>query len=640
MKSYKDQLNDINAVFLFETDLGKLGKALRDLDELLKRKLLTDLRELARGLRLRLDSKICFLKYINGLDAENHFDAIKHFAGNLTVATDNGYKNTIVLITWFNSNISQLYAIVNSVIKQKPIFTSNSALGLDGQFCDKAIAEVNRSIELLDGYVCECPYPNLVLGNVKATVKDVLDDCCKVFSAAKSAWMAAKVSACIKDITNYRQNTYFPMPENDEGGKSNALVLSTPLTDDARLFAANMCIDNRKLQCLTADKLTDKSTDFVAMIFDYVAEQGNYIIVEGLETLSFELGDAVLLAAMKVGKKGAKTFLTDTSGQAQLYKRALELAQNYPTELSATDISLEYISLPIFEQVKQLFEDREMLDPSTISEKLKQMTFMGFYGLNKVVKAFVSNNQQWLNVGKHASAFNKQAVLNYLEKVPAAYLIIDKGWGDYSQYDKYSDEVNGEFDYDGVREIDLYNIKQIIECNESIFSKCGMLARYCTIGNDDQSVWKKITRETMLERVTMAVRLVFRVLRIDIFPMVEILDALDNPTAGGLCVDGGKVIQFKYDCALDLQWLYDAIVHECFHALQSKLTHGQWNQWYYANMGISRGRVGEWKQTREIYDGNTRSKVYKVHMYEADARAFEVDCDDGRNKAWGGMNFR
>ena len=641
MPSFNEILERINTSYFTQTDLKLLHDELISLDAVIADPMLyANTRENAKALRMRLDAKLCLLKYVNGFNDADYREATEHYKQSIAEATEKKYGKTVDMLEEMQRFTVNLCGIVNEAWQYKKLFESSSATVLDDTLCNKAVQTVTRAKELLAVCNLTVGTPRLQLGDLRQITLDFLEECNTLFLAGRKKLVAKMISASVKDITHYRENTYFPLPENDEGGKANALVLSTPLIDDARLFAVNQLVDGRKLQCVSIYSLADKSVGFFQMLLQHIHETNDYVILEGVDTLPIETSDEVLVEAMRIGKLGTKVFLTDTTGKAQLYKQALDLAGK-GNSVSVTDISLEYISLPVFAQVKQLFEDREMADTATSSDILKKMPFMGFLGLNKVVKAFVARNKQWQDVGKHASNVNRQAILNYLEQIPATYLIIDSGWGDFSQYEKNTDSVTREFDYDGVKSVDLYNVKQIVESNESVFSKCGMIARYCTVGSDDISAWSKLEREEMSERITMAVRLVYRILRIDISPVVEVLDELDNPTAGGTCYDGGKRIVFKYDCALDLQnWLLGAIVHECFHSLQGKLTHGQWHKWYFDNMGITRGRVTEWKKTREIYDHNTRSNLYQVHIYEADARAFEVDCDDGCNKAWGSMNFR
>ena len=634
------QLDKINATYLYSTDVNQLQQAFIDLDKLIDNPaLFEDKRVAAQALLLRLDAKICLLNYAYNFHQQDYDDATKSIAQNLAIAESQNYVKTVEMLTVTQGFVRKLYDVVNEVDRYAKVLTENGDV-VDSQIFGKAMANVAVAKDMLDGFSFDCDIPNLQLPNLKQLALNFLTYAEGQFADAQKHAVAAKLADCALDITHYRDNTYFPLPEKEEGGKSNVLVVSTPLVDDARLFAANACGHAQKLLCVSADNLKDKSADFFQTLFQYASDSGCCLVVEGVDNLTMAESDLLLTSAMFAGKRGVKVFVTDTGGQAQLYRQALDISSR-ADGLNVTDVSLEYVSLPLFQDVKQLFEEREMATPSSSGALLKQMPFMGFYGLNQVVRAYAERNSGWQEVGKHASAVNKQAVLAYLNRVPQTYLLIDSGWGDFSHYDKQVTDREAQFDYDGVKEVDLFNVRQIVESNQSVFAKCGMIARYCTLGGDDLTAWQRLDRAEMQQRITLAVRLVFKILRIDIVPQVELLDELSNGTAGGLCVDGGKVVQFKYDCAQTLDpWMYGAIVHESFHALQSQLTQGQWRQWYYDNMGISRGRVEQWRQTRQIYDHNTHSRVYKVHMYEADARAFEADCEDGRNKAWNLMNFR
>lgn len=634
------QLDRINTSYLLQTDLKLLHDELVSLDAVIANKALyEDRRESAKALRLRLDAKICLLKYADGFNESDYLETVAHCDANIAVATGK-YANTVIMLQEVKAIAESLYAVTKDVWQHRQLLKGNNSLVFDVAHCNAATESVALAMEKLVQCNLEVTAPNLRLGDLRKQALDFLEFSRESFSDARKNIIAKKIVGATKDITHYKDNQFFPLPEHDEGGKANVLVLSTPLVEDARLFAVNQLPEGRKLLCLSVYGLTDKSIEFFKSLLGYLVDTGDYCIFEGVETLPLETCDAVLVEAMRVGKMGAKLYLTDTTGKAQLYSQALNLATKSDNTASVTDVSLEYISLPIFEQVKQLFEEMELADPTSSGEILKKMPFMGFDGLNKLIRATANKSKPWQDVGKRVSSANRQAVLRYLENVPAVYLIIDSGWGDFSEYEKHTAGADGEFDYDGVDSVNLKNVKLIVESNESIFSKCGMIARYCTIGSDDVSAWEKIERDEKQERIKMAVKLVYRILRVDIDPIVELLDELDNPTAGGLCYDGGKRIAFRYDCAKSVGgWLWGAIVHECFHSLQSKLTHGAWHEWYYMNMGITRGRVSEWRKTREVYDHNTNSNLYKVHIYEADARAFEVDCDDGRNKAWNTMNF-
>ena len=72
------------------------------------------------------------------------------------------------------------------------------------------------------------------------------------------------------------------------------------------------------------------------------------------------------------------------------------------------------------------------LDP--IVEKIKTgMPFMGFRGLNEIFVA-MSSNQDWIEIGTEISNKNYTSeVKEYLSRIPNQSLLVDTGWGDFSE---------------------------------------------------------------------------------------------------------------------------------------------------------------------------------------------------------------
>lgn len=639
MKSYTEQLTHINSVYYISTDVSRLQTELQSLDALIDDpNLYEDKRDNAKALRIRLQAKIFLLVYLDGFLPDAYRQAIDGFTEGLQLARKCNYDKTVQLLENFLQIVERLDSVLNRLAAYK---TALYGQGVDEDMCDKALAAVSSAKEGLT----ECNFaivaPQLFVGDVARLAAEFVDNCQQQFVELKQTLTVRRVSPYIKDVSDCKlHNTYFPLPEYDEGGKSNMLILSTPLPCDARLFAVNQC-QSAKLFCIDASGLADKSNDFSLTVLDYVLSQNAACIVENANLLTVEQSDELLLAAMRLGKRGARIYFTDTCGDAQLYKRAIDLTGDN-IDLSILDASVEYVTMPNFKDVRNILETMEMATPANSTAILQKMPFLGFDGLNKIVKAFVARDPNWQQTGMHISKYNRKAVLNYMQKLSASTMVIDDGWGDFSQYNKIEKEAAQNFNYDFVPDVDKRNIRLIVESNESVFAKCGMVARYCTIGNMDNSVWLGFDHDERERRLRLAVRAVYQILRFQVtedYPKVELLKKLSNGTAGGLCVDGGKLIQFEEKSTNGLEWTWGCIVHECFHTMQRYLIKGGWTDWYFDNFGITPGRVMLWQETRCIYDGNTESEIYKVHMYEGDARAFEKDCLQAMHKAWGSMNF-
>ena len=268
---YRDQLNLINTSYLRETDLKLLHGELVSLDALLAYPRLSDEnREMGTALRLRLDSKICFLTYVNGgFNDADYTEALEHYASNLAQAQERKYANSVQLIEELKRFTVNLCGIVKEAWQQRKLFQASSATVVDGAMCDRAIQTVERAKELLEVCNLTVSTPYLELGEVKQITLNFLQQCNTLFVETRQKLLARIISTSVKDLEEYKNNMYFPLPENDEGGKANTLVLSTPLIDDARLFAVNQCDNGRKLLCVSVYSLTDKSADFFKMLFNY-----------------------------------------------------------------------------------------------------------------------------------------------------------------------------------------------------------------------------------------------------------------------------------------------------------------------------------------------------------------------------------
>ncbi|MDE5593073.1 MAG: hypothetical protein K2I75_03980 [Clostridiales bacterium] len=631
MKSFKQVITDANAEYIYSTDIAALDGALASIEELLLAPALNDNnRANAEALGMRLACKIFALKALQPDFSPSLADKLNAYVEqNLPIAKDKGYvksaaamENVVKFVTLFSK-----YAQAKKEISAQA--SSENILALNGKEIIKNATELID--ELLNGEVASPFEEGVVFPALSGEIAEGLQSwkagLCGAYAKALERTVSAKL------LTN-RDCDYFPTPECDEGGKANALILNTPFIDEARLYAANAVSRDTEIYEFNVHACGG-SRDSIDKIFSYAEYKKCAVFIYNADMISDDDRTYLLRAAMLAGKAGTRTFISDVLGGA-LYDDGMTAAVQYE-DLSALDISQSYITMPSFDATADELVALKMADDGTARAALREMPFLGFAGLNEIVRPEHHNN--WMTRGKKISAGNTDAAKRYLARIKASMLFIDDGWGEFRGGGQNA-SVGGEFDYDGIPAIDIDNVKRIVESNATVFGKCGMIARYCTTGTDDYSVWSRLDREQMQSRAAFAVKLVYRVLGVPIDPIVEIEDEPENDTAGGLCYDGGKRIVFKYSCATDVSWMRDAIVHESFHALQAMLMSGHWAPWYYEHMGITYGRACKWRETREqAYDGNTRSKIYKVHIYEADAYAFEIDCRRGLDEYWNGIDF-
>ncbi|MDE7405515.1 MAG: hypothetical protein K2M89_01400 [Clostridiales bacterium] len=631
MISFKQVITNANTEYIYSTDITALDGALASIEELLQNPALNaDNRANAEALGMRLACKIFALKCFEPDFSPSVADKLNVYVEqNLPIAKEKGYnksaaamQNTLKFVTLFSKYISAKKEISAQA-------ASEHMLALNG----KKI--IQNATELIDGLLsCDVASPfedgvafPALSGEIAESMQSWKAGLCGAYAKALERTVAAKPLTC-------RNCDYFPTPECDEGGKANALILNTPFVDEARLYAANAIARDMEIYEFNMNIAGD-SRDSIDRIFCYAEYKKCAVFASGADMMSDDNRTYFLRAAMLAGKAGTRVFISDVQGGA-LYEDGMTAALQFD-ELSALDISESYVTMPSFDDTANELVALKMADDTTARAALREMPFLGFAGLNEIVRP--EHHSNWITRGGKISAGNAQAAKKYLARIKASMLFIDDGWGEFKSGGQ-NVTVAGEFDYDGIPAIDVNNIKKIVESNATVFGKCGMIARYCTTGTEDYSVWGRLDREEMQARAALAVRLVYRILGVPIDPIVEMSDELDNDSAGGLCYDGGKRIAFKYASAQDAAWMRDAIVHECFHALQARLTSGHWAPWYYEHMGITYGRSCKWRETREAaYDSNTHSKIYKVHIYEADAYAFEIDCRRGQDEYWNGIDF-
>lgn len=615
------------ALSLVEKTLEELNKSIKSATAVETVELMTKLANNGNALKMRLNCKLLMAEYAAELGSDEGEKVIAFVDEILPKARESGYKNTVAALEGskalvlaasdYIKQMAELFVLVNS----GNTLTSSSA------------DVIEKAKSIVDGAAVDerlsSPFGKGVsFPDISAAVTDRLSLRC---GEVESVCMIS-LEACVPcKKLDYSDGTLMPEPDCDEGGKARAMVLCTPFNEEARLAAAYYVDGNKSLY--EYDASLSSSADDVDTAFTFIKYKSDITVITGMDSQSDEMARYILFRAMEICKSSPRRIFAVDGYADRLYNMGVALACERDG-YSVLDISQTYLTMPDFSQTVSYLTDAGFPDADT--DTLRKMPFLGFAGLNALSR--LARKADWIDRGKQLSLANEPAAGKYLMRLDTPSLFIDDGWGDFRDGTRNITDTNGEFDYDDIDDVHISYVKRIVESGISVFAICGSIARYCTTGTGDMTVWSSLSREEMERRVTLAVKLVLKSLRVPVNPQVEILDTLDNDSAGGTCFDGGKRIVFKYKDCLNLQWMRDAIVHECFHALQAKLMR-EWSPWYYDNMGITYGRTRKWKDTRAIYDENTKSKVYKVHMYEGDAYAFEIDCRRGMEGSWNSIDF-
>lgn len=626
MINFRQVITDANTEYIYSTDVDALDGALASVEQLLTVPALNDNnRANAEALLMRLGCKIFALLCVTRFDIgiQNKLDAF--VAANMQTAVDKGYVKSVAVMENTTALVGEFCACLTKKAEITAQCQSEQTLVSSGK---KLIAEARSLVERMNNIDFTAAFGDGVAFVDGAVTSEQLSSWA---AGVRGAYATALERTVKVKRPDYRKYRYFPAREYDEGDKANTLILNTPFVDEARLYAINVVEKDADFCEFDIGEMGGSKSD-IDKIFGYAEYKNCAVFVSNAQMIASDNVVYFLRAAISYGKSCGKVFISDT--RLSLYDAAMTAAA--AGEINALDVSAAYITMPLFNATVEELASLKTATDEECRAALKTMPFLGFMGLNDIVRP--EHAGDWAARGKKISQQNSDSAFKYLAKLKSPMLFIDGGWGNFTSGAAVG-EVDGEFDYDGIPDIDLANIRRIVQSDATVFGKCGMIARYCTTGTGDMTVWGMLDRDRMLNRIELAVKLVCRVLCVDICPQVVFADRLGGG-AGAQCCDGGKLIKFKYSTAKDVDWLRDAIVHECFHALQNKLINGDWTEWYYTNMGISYGRVCLWKETKQYkYDGDTQSDIYSVHMYEADARAFEKDCDRDRNAYWSTVDF-
>ena len=639
MQTVTAALERANTIYYTSTDRAELAGAAAELEGLLAQGWLNARnRENAEALLWRVRAKELALAYFSEGYNEDDYAALSAFcAEKQPAAEERGYGNTAQLL----ARLSALAAAVH-VIMQDAAAAAERVRTYGGQpatssaeECAEVAALFAAKEEAAASLTEEAPFGSVAFPDVKAELAEEL---------AKVRAFAQKLGEEIrlKDVASFRKDHAEPVggeyaafefypARSEEERTAGAVVLCTPFFDEAVLFAVKNT--EGTVYRVAVSAFAGRGEEEIGKIFALFAKEGADLLIEGLPAYRGDRAP-VLAAAMRFGRGGRRAFLLD-GGSRALYGEALKAAS--AAGLPAADISFTYLSVPLYEETADLLEERGMIGAEEREEVRRTMPFMGFVGLNLAVRAFVQK-KDWRSVAAAHSAANAPLAAAYLAQLPSQGLLIDGGWGNFAE--DVTDDTRRSFDYDDIRTADQNNIRKIAEGGYTVFEQCGAIVRYCTLAGADSSVWETLSPAEKSERLSEATRLILRALGVQTETDVQVLDELPVKGAGGLCCDGGKSILYRSDCVKNYEWTIDAVCHECYHAFQHMVMYGPWREWYWTDLGVTRGRKAEWLvNTGKKYFPNVGSPSYYVQVRESEARAFAKDCLRDADKIWNSLNF-
>ncbi len=643
--NFKDSINKCNTVFCLSLSVSELGECKKTLENILADKDLSQtLRENGEALSLRLNAKILSLKYFeDGYLQGNYEELCKFLKENLPIAEKKGFTKTVLLFNSLKKFAADVDAIMNDAVElvygvrdsDGNLTTSDLARLTDFEksFSEKlGLAEqLEYAPRLFGERVKTVDFKESLINTVKAElvwIKEKIEEL--KFGTAKT--FIDENTQPLESVFRFCDYVYFPVMPEDNGENAKAIVLLSPLYDEIYLYVSAYAEKHSlKFVVLDANVFNGKTSEYIETAFSAFETSGKSLVINGLARYRDENVKVIEENALKFSKKDGVVFCTDDIGNRTVYDDMYGVAK--ATEgLLGTDVAYKYLTMPDFDGVIKEFEEKGMITPSDRTFVRENMAFMGFTGLNAAVNAFAVGGD-WKSRAIGISKENRLKASAYLRNIPSQIQFIDFVWVDLAIKEK-EDKNRKEFDYDAIREVSRANVKKILNLNESIFVKCGLVVQYCCLGGEDLSVWQQIPIEDKEKRINDATVLVSYLLSTEYTPFVDVVPKAEwkDDAFGGLCCDGGKRILYREDCVENYEWLIDAVCHECYHSFQHTLNGLGWKRWHYDELGVSAERVYEWSYNFNRY--KNKGDAYKIQIVEADARIFAKRCITSSLNKW------
>ncbi len=425
-------------------------------------------------------------------------------------------------------------------------------------------------------------------------------------------------------------------------------VLSTPFPVEAifsvRSYAENV---NKTFRLVSANLFLKGSEEDSADIFASLKAPGIHLLITDINLAKEDRVSALYKQILRFASPDNLVFIVDTVGDRNVYDQMNKIADGM-RGTDALSVGYTFLKMPPFADVLTVFETNHLVGAMTeeVKEQIRRgLPFMGYVGLSGCVYEHTLGHDPFV-YGEELSGTNRRTASRYLSRLVASYQFIDNEWGDYSEGVSAARGEKRPFDYDVIRSVNPENVRIILgKPGLTLFERCAIVTRYCTLSGDDVTVWPTLPIEEKQIRMQEASAVLCSILNTEYVPEVEVLDEEGwkakgyDKGAAGLCINGGKKIAYRDIHMQGYDFVLKCICHECFHAFQHTATNSPYSEWYFDEMGITRGRVSQWAKNFACYVGDVNSIAYKVEIVECDANAFADDCHVYARSRWHEIDF-
>ena len=634
---YDDVINEVNRVYhesLSREELEEGAKRLRSL--IREGHAAPSSLDNAKALFYRVNAKLLAIAYFDGGYLEEDYIILSDFLRDASKAlrhTD--YTHTVLLLDTLTRMTEEIHGVMADAAEQR------AAVLDEGGEIIAPLEELERvwqcfceKVERVDAFdEIAFPFGTRVKmfdiqRQAKKDLSDVRDSIAdrifEVRNEKTESFLSANATTLQEEGVRYAE--HHPSVTGSGRVSAGTLLLSSPFRDEMLLFAQGYAEAHHcSFLCLPMQAFAAVSPKFIRMIFDALSAKEADLLIFGAAEYRDENKMLLYECLLRHSKTGRAVLISDTAGDRHVYQEMYELAKD-SEEFSVMDVSSRYLTLPDFREVTAVWEQKGMITAEDHDFLRAHMAFMGYAGFNKGTELF-TRGRPWMDAVMDIAERHEVEASAYLRHIPTQEQLLDPAWRDLGLV---RDKVTRRgFDYDAVKLVNPANIAKILQQDISLFAKCGMIARYCTLCGDDISVWVTLSREERETRIGEACKLVAALLETQYIPAVRLVPEREwkKKSAGALCCDGGKEILFCEKTCTDHSYTVRAICHECYHALQSTLIGGSgWKEWHREELGVTRPRVREWQYNEEHYVDSEAQEIYRVEILESDARIFEEDC--------------
>lgn len=467
----------------------------------------------------------------------------------------------------------------------------------------------------------------------------------------KEAFLS-KANVNLDDISvlryqNYKDNLYVPMMNLTQGNaNANIQFVNTPIIDefDLLIYANSASDENNNLVSLGSkwlsktnriNKETAAERFSIALAVADINQIAKVFVVYDLNSLTDEEKAGVYIACSNyVNRRGAQCYFIfpDTSGSMELYdcyNRALKAyAEN--NDVNITVAENKYFALPQFEDVQNVLIDNGF-SQEEINLVKQSGVFMGYIGLDTIVKLKKDGNKFWASEMKALSESNESKSRSFISALNSADILVPEDWHWKNNYVVTKKTSDFQYDYDQLRDVRDDVIIEILENPAlTLQNKCGKIVQYCLLADEDSSNWTNnvIEYEVKCQRIRKAIRMCAFTMRVYYSDPEVIFTDETSGKWGAYCGKGGAEIVIKKKSIDNYNWLCGTILHELYHSMQRTVTN--YNPdigWYKKVYGLSGERIRTWAKNHEkYYDIDKDYHMYIVQTLETDARDFECLC--------------